>query len=171
MTIWLRILPYIAAVLLVAGALFGVYHHGLSVKDAQWQKRWSDRDASDSKALAVAEVAERAKEQARQQSINKVIQDGQKAIDSATAGAAAARANADRLRGEVDRVASRAASQASNHSCTAAASQAASRAVLVLAELFKRADERSGSLAGYADESRVRGLNCEAAYRGIENGN
>lgn len=36
-TIFLRILPYIAAVALVAAALFVAYQHGLSVKDAEWQ--------------------------------------------------------------------------------------------------------------------------------------
>ncbi|WP_268794927.1 MULTISPECIES: hypothetical protein [Pseudomonas] len=32
----LRLLPYIAAVLLVLGALYGAFHHDLSVKDAEW---------------------------------------------------------------------------------------------------------------------------------------
>ena len=167
--IWGQVLKVAAVVGLVGAVLLTIYGHGRTTMDAEWQKRWSDRDASDSRALAATEVAERTKEQARQQSINKVIQDGQKSIDSATADAASARATADGLRGEVDRVASRAASQAGSHSCTAAASQAASRAVLVLAQLFQRADERSGDLAATADESRIRGLNCEAAYQGIVN--
>ena len=41
MTIWLRILPYIAAVLLVLGALYGAFHHGVSVTDAKWQAQWA----------------------------------------------------------------------------------------------------------------------------------
>ncbi len=101
-TILMKILPYIAAMALVAAALFGVYHHGLSVKDAEWQVRWNDRNALDAKARAANEAAERAKEQARQLSINKAIQDGQRTIDQATADAAAARASADSLRGAAD---------------------------------------------------------------------
>jgi hypothetical protein len=165
MSIWLRILPYVAAVLLVAGALFGAYHHGLSVKDAQWQVEWSARDTRDAQAKGKNEAAERTKEQAYQQSINKVIQDGQRTIDQATAGAAAARAAADGLRGAVDTLAARlAASEAGGNSCTAAASKAATRAAMVLADVLKRADQRAGDLASAADQARARGMTCEQAY-------
>ena len=37
-------------------------------------------------------------------------------------------------------------------------------AVDLLAELFRRADQRAGELAAVADEARVRGLACEGAY-------
>jgi hypothetical protein len=111
-------------VLLIAGALFGAYHHGLSVKDAEWQVKWNDRNTLDATAKAANESA-RTKEQARQLSINKAIQDGQQIIDEAIADAAAAHAAADSLRGAADALASRlAASQAGGNSCTAAASQA-----------------------------------------------
>ncbi|UQI33109.1 DUF2514 domain-containing protein [Pseudomonas bijieensis] len=164
----LRILPYIAALALVAGALFGAYHHGLSVKDAEWKAEWKSRDTRDAQAKQSNEAAERAKEQARQQSINKAIQDGQQIIDRATADADAARASADSLRGAADTLAARlTASQAGGHSCTAAASQAATRAVLVLADVFKRADQRAGDLAGYADQSRGRGVTCQQAFDGL----
>lgn len=166
--ILLRILPYIAVLALVAGALFGVYHHGLSVKDAEWQAKWSDRDTRDAQAKRDNEATERAKEQARQLAINKVIQDGQQIIDRAISDADAARASADSLRGAADVLAARlATSQAGGHSCTAAASQAATRAVLVLADVFKRADQRAGDLAGYADQSRGRGMTCEQAFDGL----
>ena len=164
----LRILPYIAAVLLVAAALFGAYHHGVSVTNETWQSQWNARDTRDAKARADNEAAERAKEQARQLSINKAIQDGQRTIDQATADAAAARASADSLRGAADALAARlAASQAGSHSCAAAASQAATRAALVLADVLKRSDERAGNLADYADQSHERGVTCERAYLGI----
>lgn len=166
--ILLRLLPYIAALALVAGALFGVYHHGLSVKDAEWQVKWNDRNTLDATAKAANEAAERTKEQARQLSINKAIQDGQRTIDQATADAAAARASADGLRGAADTLASRlAASEASGNSCTAAASQAATRAAMVLADVLKRADQRAGDLANYADQSHVRGVTCEQAFDGL----
>ena len=164
----LRLLPYIAAVLLVAGALFGAYHHGVSVTDAKWLSAWHQRDADDQAAALENETRERAKEQARQLSINKAIQDGQRTIDQATADAAAARASADSLRGAADALAARlAASQAGGNSCTAAASAAATRAALVLADLLKRSDERSGNLADYADQSHGRGVTCEQAYDGL----
>ncbi|ROM84101.1 hypothetical protein BK655_12165 [Pseudomonas brassicacearum] len=168
MSIWLRILPCIAGAALVAGALFGAYHHGLSVKDAEWQAEWNKRDTRDAQAKEHNEANERAKEQVRQLAINKVIQDGQQIIDRAIADADAARASADSLRGAADALAGRlAASQAGGHSCTAATSAAATRAVLVFADVFKRADQRAGDLAGYADQSRGRGMTCEQAFDGI----
>lgn len=164
----LRILPYIAAVLLVLGALYGAYHHGVSVTDAKWLSAWHQRDADDKAAALENEARERAKEQARQLSINKAIQDGQRTIDQATADAAAARASADSLRGAADALAARlSASESSGHSCTAAASQAATRAAMVLADVLKRVDERAGNLADYADQSHWRGVTCEQAFDGL----
>ena len=166
--ILLRLLPYIGVVLLVAGALFGIYHHGVTVTDAKWLSAWNQRDADDKAAVLGYETRERAKEQARQKSINKAIQDGQQIIDQATADAAAARATADSLRGAADALAGRlAASQASGNSCTAAASKAATRAAMVFADVLKRADERAGDLAVYADQSHGRGVTCEQAFDGL----
>lgn len=166
--ILLRILPYIAAVLLVLGALYGAYHHGVTVTDAKWLSAWHQRDADDKAAALENETRERAKEQARQQSINKAIQDGQQLIDQATADAATARASADSLRGAADALAARlAASEAGSNSCTAAASKAAARAAMVLADVLKRSDERSGDLAVYADQSHGRGVTCEQSYDAI----
>lgn len=168
MNIWLRILPYIAAVVLVAAALFGAYHHGLSVKDAEWQSAWNDRDTRDAQAKAENEAAARNREQAYQQSINKAVQDGQRIIDQATADAVAARASADGLRGAADNLAARlTASEASGNSCTSAASKAAARAAMVLADVLKRADQRAGELAEVADQARARGMTCEQAYDGL----
>lgn len=156
MSIWSRILPYAAAIAMAA-ALFGVYHHGLSVKDDEWQKKWNARDATDAQAKAANEASARALEQSYQRSIDKAVQDGQRTIDQLTADAITARASADSLRGAADKLAARlAASQAGGNSCTTAASAAASRAVLVLADVFKRADQRADDLAEVADQARAR---------------
>lgn len=164
----LRILPYVAAAALVMGALFGAYHYGRSVENVTWQAKWNARDAADALAKADNEAAERTKEQARQLSINKAIQDGQRQIDQATADASTARAAADSLRGTVDTLTHKlAASQGSGNSCTTAASQAATRAVVVLADVLRRANQRATDLAGYADQSHARGLTCEQAYDGL----
>lgn len=166
--LWLRILPYIAAVAVVLVGLFLAYSHGQSVNDTEWQAKWSERDARDEAALASNEAAERTKEQSRQQAINKVVQNGQALIDTAAAAVTAANRESDRLRSAADGVAGRiAASQGGGNSCTAAASAAATRAVMVLADVLKRADQRAGDLAGFADQSHSRGLTCERAYDGL----
>ena len=167
--LWLRILPYIAAVAVVLAGLFLAYSHGQSVTNEEWQAKWNARDALDADAKSLNESTERAKEQARQQTINKVIQDGQKVIDQAFADAADSRDDRS-LRDAADATAGRvAASQAGGHSCTAAASQAATRAVMVFADVLKRADQRAGDLAADADQSRGRGVTCERAYDGLGN--
>ena len=40
-------------------------------------------------------------------------------------------------------------------------------AVDLLAELFRRADERAGELAAVADEAQIRGQACEASYQAV----
>ncbi|AYG07773.1 DUF2514 domain-containing protein [Pseudomonas fluorescens] len=165
--LWLRILPYIAAAAVVLIGLLVAYSHGQSVTNEEWQAKWNARDTWDAAAKAHNESTERAKEQARQQTINKVIQDGQKVIDQAYADGAASRDDRS-LRDAADATAGRvAASQAGGHSCTAAASQAATRAVMVFADVLKRADQRAGDLAADADQSRGRGVTCERAYDGL----
>ncbi|WP_409303166.1 DUF2514 family protein [Pseudomonas sp. KCJK8993] len=157
----------LAALLLVAlagWALTASYHQGLSAQDKEWQVRWNARDAGDKQAWVLAEREEREKEQARQNSINKAVQDGQRKIDSAIADAVVARSTADSLQRAVDALTERLKRTTSSNSCTAAASAAATRTALVFAELFKRADARAGDLAADADQSRSRGVTCEQAY-------
>ena len=164
MTAYMKAGAILSLVALAAAALFGAYHHGLSVKDAEWQAEWNARDTRDAAAALVNEADERVKEQARQQSINKAIQNGQQIIDRAVADAAVARADLG-VRDAADAAARRiAVSQSSGHSCTTAASQAATRAVMVLADVLKRADQRAGDLAADADQSRGRGVTCEQTY-------
>jgi hypothetical protein len=166
--IWLRGLPYLAALGLTVGALFGAYHLGVTVTDEKWQAQWSARDTQDAEARALNEVAARTREQAYQQSINKAVQDGQRIIDQATAEAVAARASADGVQLAAANLARRlAASEASGNSCIADASKAAAGVATVLADVFKRADQRAGDLAAIADQARARGVTCEQAYDGL----
>ncbi len=162
--LWLMLAGVLLAFGLIGTSLYLAYDHGRSVENAEWQSRWNARDAGDQQAWGLAQAGEREKEQARQHSINKAIQDGQQLIDQALADAAAARATAGSLRDTADDLARRLSSQTGGHSCTASASAAATRAVLVLADVLKRADERAGDLAEYADQGRGRGLTCEQAY-------
>ncbi|QIE86808.1 DUF2514 family protein [Pseudomonas nitroreducens] len=95
-----------------------------------------------------------------------MLENGQRNIDQVRANASAA---ADqRVRDAAAKYADRiAAVEAGRDSCTAAASKAAAQHARVLAELLGEADRLAGIYAEAADESRVRGLACEAAYDGI----
>lgn len=89
--------------------------------------------------------------------INKVLQDEQKVIDKVYAAASDDRSSRDAADATAGRVA---ASQAGSHSCITAASQAATRAVKVLANVFKRANQRAGDLATGAGQHPSMGVTC-----------
>ncbi|WP_236225616.1 DUF2514 family protein [Pseudomonas pseudonitroreducens] len=154
--------PLLAGLLLFLAAAGG-WHEGRARLDAAWKSRWDEHEKQDQQAAAEFEARERAKEQRRQQSINKVIEDGQRNIDQVRADASAA---ADqRVRDAAAKYADRAAAaEAGRDSCTAAASQAAAKRARVLAELLGEADRLAGVYAEAADQARARGLACEAAY-------
>ncbi|MBW8355114.1 MAG: DUF2514 domain-containing protein [Pseudomonas sp.] len=149
---------------LAGWALTDSYNQGLLAKDKEWQARWNARDAGDKQAWALAEREEREKEQAMQNSINKAVQDGQRKIDQAATDAVTARVAAGSLQRTVDDLSGRLAAQGRSNSCTAAASAAASRAVLVLSDVLKRADQRAADLAATADQRGARGVTGEQAY-------
>ena len=161
---------YALGLLLIFGSLYAAFEHGVSVTDTKWSGEWSKRDIKDQLATATAEAVERDKELARQRSINKAVQDGQKIIDQVAADAATDRASSNGLRRDIDKLTGQlSASEASSTTCAAHASEAATRAALVLADVLKRADQRSGDLAETADQSRARGLTCEQSYSVLAN--
>ncbi|HEY4664443.1 MAG TPA: DUF2514 family protein, partial [Comamonas sp.] len=144
------------------------YQRGYSKADGRWQAKWQERDLLDAQATAQRQAEERAKEQQRQIAINEIASNAQANIEQAQRDAATAARTADSLRAAIDQAAGRLAdSEASHNACTADASKARADAARVLADVLKRADERAGKLAAYADRARVAGLACEAAYDAV----
>ncbi|WP_397448110.1 DUF2514 family protein [Pseudomonas sp. NA-150] len=170
-----RFWPVLVIIALLLGAAYGlnslydhIYDQGQAAANLAWQDKWDKRDNYDKAAARANENTERAKEQERQLSINKVVESGQQLLDAAQAAATASRASDDSLRATADDLANRlAASQASGNSCTAASSKAAAHAARVLADVFKLADQAAGTMANAADQARVRGATCEQAYYSI----
>ncbi|RTU18956.1 DUF2514 family protein [Pseudomonas aeruginosa] len=76
--------------LLLLLAAAGGRHEGSARMDATWQARWDRHEKQNQAAAAAFEARERAEEQRRQQSINKVIEDGQRNIDQVRADASVA---------------------------------------------------------------------------------
>ena len=114
-------------------------------------------------AERAAEVAARAEETRRQESIDVIAQTAQAKIDEAMADAASAHLAADGLRDAAASAASRGRSRAG----TAAPSAPAGDPIGVLAVVLGRADERAGILADYADRSRIAGQACVDAYSAL----
>lgn len=121
------------------------------------------------------EKAESASRQAEQKNRNieqeltdafaKIDQTAQQLLDSQ---GGKARADRERTAAERMRDAALAAATAAREQCKARSAPGYSTPgpdpIGVLADVLGRADARAGELAGIADDSRLRGLTCEAAY-------
>ena len=105
----------------------------------------------------------RAKEQELRNAHDKIERETQAALAAATAGADRAVAAGQRLRREL---ADYLTAHRERATAAAAANQCApdGPALDLLAELFRRADQRAGELAAVADNARARGAACERAH-------
>lgn len=95
-----------------------------------------------------------------------IVHDTQTQIDAVRRDADNARTVAERLRGEVERLAGH---------CTTGADPGASRSGQttgttgdLLAYVQQRIDEAAGTIAEFADRSRIAGLTCERVYNSIQ---
>lgn len=103
-------------------------------------------------------LVETTRRQRAAEEVNRVASNKLAAARRDAAAADAARA------GVLDRVAELQARATAADSGSAATRQAAAAAARMLADLQRRADERAGILAAYADEARIAGQACERAY-------
>lgn len=105
----------------------------------------------------------RAKEQELRNAHDKIERETQATLAAANAGADRAVAAGQRLRREL---ADYLTAHRERATAAAAANQCATDgpALDLLAELFRRADQRAGELAAIADTARARGNACERAY-------
>ena len=141
------------------------YTAGYSQANDEWALKWKQRDADDAAALAKRQAEARAEEQRRQGEIDAIEKRAGEQIAQAAADADHARAVSDGLHDEAAKLAARlAASERARRAATASGGQAGTTGSELLAELFRRADQRAGELAAIADQARIRGLTCEAAY-------
>ncbi|MCM1513266.1 MAG: DUF2514 domain-containing protein [Oxalobacter formigenes] len=107
---------------------------------------------------------ERVQAEARLKRQEEIANEAQKDREKALADARAANDIAVRLRQRIEALA--------RSACPAAAGsgQTTRSAGILLAELFRRADERAGELAEYADRARIAGQACEQAYDALKAG-
>lgn len=159
--------PYVLAVVLVMGAVVGIYclgyTDGRDNAETEWQAKWSKQEAVAAQAEASAMYQVRVEEQRRQSAIDRITQDAEQQITQAKADADAASAAADILRQQAHRLAAR-ASQCASHPNATQGGDTASQPSMVLADVLGRADERAGELAAAYDRAHAAGLACERAY-------
>jgi hypothetical protein len=154
-------------VALAAAALYGSFHHGVTVTDLRWKALWADQQLLQAKGLAAATTANRNEEQRRQTAINQVGKDARQQQAAASVDSATADAAGERVRAQASDLAVRSGC-ASGDSGSTERSKAATRAAMVLSDLFQRADKRAGELATAYDVARIAGLACESSYDKIQ---
>jgi hypothetical protein len=164
-TLYAKVGAALLIMLAITGILFGAYHHGVTVTDAEWQAKWSDRDKADTAATLKATEAARELEQTLQRDIDQVQTDATKRLDQARATAASASTAADGLRKQVEQLL--AAGRASSNSSSGTGSTPRDTSADLLAGLLDKSVQRNRELAAVADSSRIAGLACEAAYDSV----
>jgi hypothetical protein len=141
--------------------LSGFVGHWLT--NNHWQAKWAGRDASDALQVAQAQATARLTEQK--------WRDKQEAINNEYQKLRTEKAAADRKLDDVGerlRIALQSrASRTSEYTSPIAERAAAATDRLLLAELFRSADERAGALAKLVGESRLAGLQCQAEYNAL----
>jgi len=146
-------------------ALFGAYHHGETLADAQWRAKWNQRDADDAAARAKAEADARTQEQQREQSAEKVQRDATQKLEQARTDADGANAAADRLREQVRKLLGD--GEAGRNPSAAPSRTPATNPGNLLAIVLDQSVARNRELAAIADAARLNGLACEAAYESL----
>lgn len=144
------------------------YTAGYSDASAEWALKWKQRDADDATALAKRQAEAREEEQRRQGEVDEIRKQAIQQLAGVKADANRARAAYRGLHDRADKLARQLAER--ERACgagTSGRSETEASGAVLLADLFRRADERAGDLAREADEARARGLACEAAYGSI----
>lgn len=146
----------LAAVVLIAVWGFGV-HHGKAIVQQDWDKE-TTRVAT---GLAKNAEAQRAKEYADQQQMNKVQTDATQRLEALRTNADSANAAADRLREQVGKLI------ATNTVCapatTGTSRQTASNPGNLLAVVLDKSIQRNRELAAFADSAITAAQACEKA--------
>jgi hypothetical protein len=152
-------------ILLAVGALsFGF---GYDLARDSWRAKFAEaeRDAAQSQMQAVADAVDA--HRLRVTELERVNDETKQTLADLHLAAYHADAESERLQLALNDYVRRASARHCP-SGTATERAAAATEQLVLAELFRRADKRAGELAAIADDSRARGLACEASYKAVQ---
>lgn len=147
----------------------------LAEKDAAFErlsKSYSDQMRTLAEASVAAETTNRAEEARRTTELQGIIDGERLQSYAARADADARAADAVGLRKQLDAFtaaarARAAAERATGRAAIASSGKAGADPLDLLADLFWRAGDRAGDLAGIADRARIAGLTCERAYDAV----
>lgn len=134
---------------------------GWQWSEHRWESRMSQVRLDHAQATTRAVQAALDKQQRLNDSMREVSDAGEKAVADVLADSDGANDSVDRLRRELDAIRARTTRELSS----AATQRATDRqTILVLSDLYQRADSRANELAAAFELAHTRGLNCQAAY-------
>lgn len=145
-----------------------VVRPAVAKNEAAWQKKWSDRDAKDAEDRLLFDSEQRSIEQSWQNHVNDIQKKADNETRKANINAAASRASAERMQLGIKEAITRLQQPGSSVAGVTASSKAADATGVLLTELYRSIDERSGELAEEADRRRLAGLACERIYDSIK---
>lgn len=153
--------PVSTRTLIAAGLVLGGFLVAWHWQANKYESILSAQQTEYAEASAEA-IKEALAEQKRQlDAMEQVSDEGEQVIEEVAAADSAADPSVDRLRSELDTLRAN-----TRRELSSAATQRATdrQAIMVLTELYQRADERARSLGAAFEGARARGLTCEAAY-------
>lgn len=166
----IHVLIIVAALSIVWGFSHWRYTVGYNAADTRWKLRQSQLEKANTEALLKQENQERTREQQLQTEINKVTLYAEEELAAARGATIDAERSGQRLQQTVGTLRRQLADRETRClSSTAAINKDSSRKQtgVLFAELFRRADQRAGELAAYADRTRIKWQACERAYNAV----
>lgn len=157
-------IPVPAWVFAVIAAAFLLIAGGQQYRINSLKTEYAEYVASVATAAAESEARARATEHRLQEEANAIGLESESKIKMAEADAAASRHIADSLHGKVSSLLKQ---RAGLSAAVTERGETIRDLSDLLAELFKRADQRAGELAKALDASRIAGLSCQARYDSI----
>jgi hypothetical protein len=157
---------YLVMLGLAFAMLITAYSLGRQTETEKWETAWDLQVTRQATAIAEAEAKVLETETRWAAVLLEVETNAQTTITELEAFIADANLDAMELRDQAKRLAERA-----GKTCPSSASntvgETTGSACLVLADLFARANERAGELAGAYDRARTAGLACQQAYETV----
>ena len=141
--------------------------HGAQLEVAEVRTQQARQQAENERLARVASETNRQLERQYRDQVSEIETRAQADLAQSSLAVDRARDAGQRLQRELAVYVERQRASASTAAAAGQCQADAAPAVDLLAELFRRADQRAGELAAVADEARIRGLACEATYQTV----
>jgi len=141
--------------------------HGAQLEAAEAKTQQATQQAESERLARVASETNRQLERHYREQVSEIENRAQADLAQSRVAVDRARDAGQRLQRELAGYLERQRGSASAATAAGQCQADTAPAVDLLAELFRRADERAGELAAIADEARVRGLTCVETYEAL----